>query len=319
MFGLERIGSKAGRALAGVTVAGLFALGGTATAEPIELRPNLELGDTFTQRLEMAQKIDQTVMGQPMLMTMDVAFDLETTVADVPQPGVFTLTMKYAGIEAEATGPMGAGKWKSGDPPPANPMLTGFSALDGMEITYDMDSKGKSSNIRGTEAIIEASLENVPEGMRPMMRDMMEQQFGEEQMAAMMNMGGVMYPDGPVEIGDTWSNTLELGGMMPMAVTTDMTLTDADDATATVEMTGSMKTTDDAMMNVGPGMEADMSMQGEQSGTVVFGRDKGWVRGMEMSQNIEGQLEMANPGNPQGPPMLIPMKVTIDMELETVE
>ncbi|CAN0459865.1 unnamed protein product [Ectocarpus fasciculatus] len=107
--------------------------------------------------------------------------------------------------------------------------------------------------------------------------------------------------------------------MMPMVVEATYTLADSDADTATTNMAGTLKTTDDAFMAMGPGMEAEMVMDGEQEGTVVFDLDSGWVQSMNVEQSIEGELTMPNPGNPGGPPMVIPMEITSTIELVTLD
>ncbi|MEM1097441.1 MAG: DUF6263 family protein [Planctomycetota bacterium] len=310
-----------GRVTSAITAVALFSGGAVsmAGAEAIEIKPNLEVGQTFNQRVSMNQDIEQSFMGNTMNITMDMRFDFSTEVLEETEPGVYRLKMTYDRVEAMADGPMGAGRWESGDPPPMNPMLSGFAAMDGMELTYDMDESGKASNVEGTEAMLEKAMQGVPENMRPMMRETLGEQFSNEQMAAMINMGGVLYPGKPVDVGESWTGDAELGGMMPLSISSELTLTDSDAQTATVEIAGSMKTPDGAAMTIGPGMEAEMKMDGGQNGTVVFNRDTGWADAMEMTQSFEGQLTMPNPTDPNGPEMTIPMKVDIDLTLETLD
>lgn len=309
-----RRGWRCAVAAAAVSIVALASL-----AEPVEIKPKFELGDSYQQRLVMDQNIEQTVMGNPMNISMAMEFDLTTTVEAKPADGVHTLRMKYDRVEAEVNGPMGPGAWKSGDAVPQNPMLVGFAAMDGMELSYDLSEQGDVTNLEGTDALMEKALSGVPEGMRPQMRAMFEGQFGEEQMASMIKAGHAMYPGKPVEVGDSWDQSMELGGMMPLVVEATYNLAESDGDSATTNMSGTLKTGDDAMMEVAPGMEAEMVMDGQQDGTVVFDLETGWVRSMNVEQTIKGELTMMNPGNPGGPPMVIPMNITSTIELETLE
>ncbi|MEM8783760.1 MAG: DUF6263 family protein [Planctomycetota bacterium] len=302
-----------------LAVSGLGAVGPVASAEAIEIKPNFKVGDAYAQRLQISQNIEQSFMGNDISIDMDMAFDLTTTVEAAPNDSVFTLTLKYDRVEAEVNGPMGPGAWRSGDPQPQNPMLLGFAAMDGAVIRYDYDIDGEVTNLEGTEAIVESALASVPEAMRPQLREVFESQFGEEQMATMIEAGHGVYPDAPVVIGESWEQSVVVGGVVPMKADTTYTLLAAEGVTATTAVTGTLETTEDATMPLGPGMEADMAMEGTQEGTVVFALDSGWVRSMNLEQDIEGELTMANPQNPGGPPITIPMQIETTIAVEMIE
>ncbi|MEM1444704.1 MAG: DUF6263 family protein [Planctomycetota bacterium] len=306
--------------LAKTAVAMAVAAAGTAgLAESVEIKPNFSVGDSYSQRMEMDQTIQQTVMGNPMTIEMGMNFEMTTTVDAQPDDGVYSLTVTYDRVEAEVNGPMGPGSWKTGDPSPRNPMLVGFAAMDGKKLTYDYHTSGDVTNLEGTEAIIEGALGGTPEAMRPQMREMFESQLGTEQMSEMIKAGHGMYPDKAVEVGETWQQAMDIGGMVPMSVDSTYTLDGVAGNEATASVQGTLDTLDDAMMPIAPGMEAEMQMHGTQEGTVVFALDTGWVQSMNLTQDIEGELTVPNPGNPGGPPMVIPMQMDSTISLEMME
>ncbi|MEM7576681.1 MAG: DUF6263 family protein [Planctomycetota bacterium] len=308
--------NRAWQALVGAVALGI---GGVALAEPVEIKPNFQIGSEYQQRMTMEQDIEQTVMGNPMNIAMDMMFDMTTTVAEHPDDGVFRLQIVYDRVEAEVDGPMGPGRWASGDPQPMNPMLMGFAAMDGMTLSYDYSVDGDVTNLEGTEAILDKSLAGVPQAMRAQMREMFEGQFGKEQMTEMIKAGHGIYPDRPVSVGDAWNQSLEIGGMMPMLADSTYELKDVSGNQATVDVNGILETTDDAAMAVGPGMEAEMQMQGTQDGQLTYNLDTGWIEAIQLQQTIDGELTMANPGNPEGPPMVIPMKVSSTIQVELID
>ncbi|MEO1236721.1 MAG: DUF6263 family protein [Planctomycetota bacterium] len=106
----------------------------------------------------------------------------------------------------------------------------------------------------------------------------------------MMQMSSALFPPGPVSRGDSWDDTSSIGGMMPMTVDSRITLTDFDDDTAELAVTGAIGPNADAGPFVMGETEIDAELTGTQSGTTVLDRATGVARSTTMQQEMAGGM-----------------------------
>jgi hypothetical protein len=112
---------------------------------------------------------------------------------------------------------------------------------------------------------------------------------------------------------------MELGGMFPLKLDMEYEVQKITDDGVTSKLSGTLDTAEGATMQIGPGMEASLQMNGTQEGTLTYDRDTGWITAMKMKQQIDGKLQMPNPSDPNGPTMELPMRVNTVVTVESLD
>ncbi|MEM9420742.1 MAG: DUF6263 family protein, partial [Planctomycetota bacterium] len=102
------------------------------------------------------------------------------------------------------------------------------------------------------------------------------------------------------------------GGATPMSITTQYTLKEFDDATATLGVAGDIKPHPNAEPVVMNGMEMDAEFAGTQAGQTVLDRASGWVISSTIDQDMQGGMTMNLPdGQSIDIDMIIKGKITM--------
>lgn len=288
-------------ALLGLVVAGAAwpAVSSARAQDAIDLSLNLEPGQVYVLELLIDQTIDQDIpaMNQKMVIEQLIGMTMRYDVTDrVSDAGGTWVTMTYEGIKFKMDGPMGLAEYDSADPPAQVPMMAkGMAALLGQSLEIEFLPTGEAGRIEGIAAMMQKMVEafNLPEGpAKENVKSMMQMQFNEDMVEQMVAATAGMYPGRPVSRGDSWDESVALGGMMPMQIDMDYTLEDFDPATATVDVSGKISPHPDAQPVMMGGMEMDAEFNGKQIGSVVFDRATGFLISSEITQDMDGGMTM---------------------------
>jgi hypothetical protein len=180
----------------------------SATTDAILLSYNLVAGETFTYEVGIDQRIEMTAEGNSAALGDDeipgeMAINLVGTttfshsVADGPEPGTYEVTIKGDFTDLAITGTVDGASIEDSD-------LPDFAELDPIDVTIVVDEQG---NI-------------IPQD------DELGDLFGEDLggLGGLGDFGGMgsspgqfvgpPFSEEEVTVGDTWSKTIELPGMM---------------------------------------------------------------------------------------------------------
>ena len=285
-------------------------------ADRIELTMNLQPGESHTMVLDVDQTINQNMMGQQIKMDQLIGMTMTYAGTDRPsENGGVWVEVSYDRVRFKMSGPMPVDYDSQGGGANNNPMAQGFAALVGQKLAMEFLPNGDVPNIEGVAELQQKMLDgmNLPAGpQRAAAEEALKLQFNEDMIKQMVAAMGAMYPDQPVSRGDRWDATFEMGGMTPMSVKSSYTLSDFDDATATLDVTGNIGPNPNAQPVVMSGMEMDAEFTGTQTGQVVMDRESGWLISSEIDQDMKGGMTMNLPdGQSIDIDMTIKSKVTM--------
>ncbi|MEM6853292.1 MAG: DUF6263 family protein, partial [Planctomycetota bacterium] len=276
----------------------------------IALTMNLQPGDSHTMVLDIDQTINQSLTGQQMTMDQLIGMTMTYTGLDRPSDhGGVWIEVTYDRVRFKMGGPMPVDYDSEDGSANNNPMAEGFDALVGQKLRMEFLPNGDVPNIEGIGELQQKMIDgmNLPAGpQRAAAEEALKLQFNEDMIKQMVAAMGGMYPDQPVGLGDQWEDKLEVGGMAPMSVTSTYTLTEFDDATATLAITGDIGPNPNAGPVMMSGMEMDAEFTGDQTGKVVMDRETGWVVSSEIEQNMSGGMTM---NLPDGQSMELDMEI----------
>jgi hypothetical protein len=284
-----------------------------ARGEAVQLSVKLAPGTKKTIKMLTDQKISQTVMGQSMNVDQSIGMTYSLTATGVLPDGSTTVDVTYEAVSFKTNAPGQNVDYDSTRPQQGEiPMLAKtFAAMVGAKMTMTMAPDGKVTKVDGAEAFLQKIVDGMglPEGpMRQQVMDQMKQQFSGEQLAASMQQLISTYPAKPLNVGDTWTQSQNLGaGSMPFTADTTYTVKGIDGSSVVLGL--------DSKLNAAPLFGADpsqpqMTLTGTQKGDMIVDRASGMPRKANLRQDISGKMSA------QG--MEIPMTITSNITMEAV-
>ena len=205
-----------------------------------------------------------------------------------------------------------------------------YQEMVGLTFTTVMTRNGEMVEFDGLEAMMEAmlSLVELPDEFREAASQMIEANFGEEQMRQMTGQTGLSMPDRPVAIGDTWTDSQ---GALGMEVETTYTLAGRSDGLASIDATGSLSGTEDAGFEFPglpsmPGLEMRYeNLSGALEASYELNEATGLASAYSMNMTMDTDMVMEMPqveGQPAGASsmsMSISMETTVEGTLGKAE
>ncbi|MBU1767638.1 MAG: hypothetical protein KJ648_06015, partial [Candidatus Omnitrophica bacterium] len=193
------------------------------------------------------------------------------------------------------------------------PMTSILDAIVGQSFTITITPDGHVKEVQGIDALwrrmeekIDELSEEGPE--RAAMETQMKTQYGEEALKANTENSFNMYPDNPIDIGDTWQRKTEINQGFPMIVDSIYTLKERKDGIAVIDVFAMIQTNKE----VGPmemsNMKIQYNMSGSVTGIMEMQESTGWVIRSNQNLRLTGSVIVNHPERPQ--PMSIPMSIT---------
>ncbi len=173
---------------------------------------------------------------------------------------------------------------------PSQLMSAMFGALKGKSFNLKVDREGKVTDVTGVEQIADAMVNSmkVKEEMRPMIRQAFTQQFNEQNIKEIFSQSFNIFPNKPVQVGDSWEKKVAGTSTMPMDVTTTYTVKAIKGELVTLDAKSKMNFTGGADMN------------GSQTGTMVVNAKTGLIVNSDFEQTLSGQMKMTTRGKITG-------------------
>jgi hypothetical protein len=262
---------------------------------------DLTKGATYKQHCLMEMNIDQEIMGQKIHILTKMDIKMHYDVISI-QNDLYDMQLLYDRIKMDMDA---GGMSMSFDSNTTETVATAsnmgplFKAIIGIPVSFQFDKLGKIKSITGTEKIQEAMLEAVDSNMNEQAKQQIVgtigPRFSKESISALFEQIGSYFPDKQVGIGDSWNvnTTVNNNGISLLSKIT-MTLKQIDGNVAVLNAAGNIETQEGGSVQKVQGMEAKVEVKGEQSGTVKIDMKTGWPVSVEISQKINGEMNVMN-------------------------
>ncbi len=323
----------------------------TLAVETTTLKLNLEPGQKYKRGIHMEENISQSLAGQKMDIAHTKKLGLEFAVKDVDAKGVASVKVTYRTLQEKTSSTAGAFEYDSTDPSTheGDPVANTYTAMMDEGFLMKVASNGRIVELTGFEGMFWRIAEKMVvaedemlrkksqgqlakrriEGMNRLygsregrviaVKEMLEKNpiMAEEQIRLMLICVMTPFPNGPVHVGDSWTDKMDLKAMMlPVEIESVYTLKEDKDNVVVVSSNFERTMKDPAIdYNAGLGK---MEMAGSYQRNSEIDKSSGWMIRSNAKLNISGKINM--PGNPQMPQgMIVPITVESTVTVEPTE
>ena len=186
---------------------------GKASTEYVQLRLNLEPGAKY--RMTSATQTKITIVTPPMKSQPAQKVEISGVAQNVLSydilynnpDGTTQTRLTYGNITNKMT-------MKVDGKTQAMPADSSSKALFGQSVEMKISPEGEVSDVRGLDNIWKRAFDasktpGVTPQMQKQLQDSMKKMFGESFMKKIMQQAGLMFPENPVRIGDSWTRRIE--------------------------------------------------------------------------------------------------------------
>jgi hypothetical protein len=261
------------------------------TQAQIKLSFNPEKGERYLYLAKMENASKQQMMGQEISVNMLMDILYEMNIQDKNADGIVT-EYTYREIRMSTSTPMGKMKYdsKNGSENPTEietMMMQLYGGMIGKQFRVTFDANGAVQSLSGLDSImldVTKSLSSNPQ-TRQIAAAMM-QMFDENTVRNTFEQSFKIYPDKPVNVGDTWNSSFNLliAGM-DNKMNSIFTLKSINGNTVLVDVASTI----DFQINM-DGAEGQVT--GEQRGETKLCLKTGMPERSVITQNTQGNIKM---------------------------
>jgi hypothetical protein len=289
----------------------VFLCGSGAAAT--ELQWKLAKGKTYYQRDVVVQQIIQTVMGQEQKIDQTIGLGYKLQVLDVDAQGNMRIRYTYLWSRLKQVNPMAKIDYDSSKESPVPTGAESFAALIGQSYTVKMTPKGKILDVNGVEQVREAVLKKLSPGAAAAMgMNPVTEYLNSETLRQMTEAAMAIYPDKPVNPGESWSKEITMTVTFKMVIQSKWTLQKEDGGVATIALAATMRTDPNAATVEAEGMKMRFVLSGPQEGTLQVSEATGLITTAKEHSQLKGDMQILSAADAP-PTMSIPM--TIDTQI----
>jgi hypothetical protein len=279
------------------------------------LELKLDKGKTYYERSLIDQKITQDLMGQQQVINMTIGAIQKIDILDVDGQGNMQTRRTYAWTRLKQGGPMMGVDYDSSQQttPPAG--AEGFAALVGQSYVVRVSPQGKVLEITGMEQVAEAVRKKSPATDAAQGPDALSPFIDKDAVKEMIENSLAVYPDKPVEPGDSWTRKQLTNRGFAMITESKWTLQKREGGVATIATAASVKTDPNGAPMVAQGMAMKMELSGGQEGTITMDEATGLARANRGRQQLKGEIKIG--ASAEGPFNMMAIPMTIDTTFAT--
>ena len=276
-------------------------------ADKYTLELNLEKGKTYKHHGITDMKMTMNAMGQEIDMDMksEICTHFEVTGKN---DDVYDIKATYQKIKVNMGAPMPFNV-DSEAPEQASDKNAGDLIKSFTEIHFDiqLNKQGKVLSVIGAEKLEEKLNSTANEQFK----QMFGQQFSEKAVQATIEQMLTYFPGNSVDLNESWDVARNINSAgFDIIVKMKFTLKEVKDDVAQIDCTATLTTPEGGAVLQIQGMDANVSMKGEQAGTFQVDMKTGWIVRSEMIQKSTQDIDIM--GQAMQQKMEVKVTVTAD-------
>ncbi|MDR0714174.1 MAG: DUF6263 family protein [Bacteroidales bacterium] len=260
----------------------------------VSLKYTLKKGEVFKTNVMSEIDMLQKIMDQEVRFNFEYTMKSVFKVKEVINDG-YVLEMRYTGIKMRTGVADKVIVFDSNDSETTdmqqnlNPVL---KAMIDQPVEITMSRTGKIQSVEGFDAILEAMYNSSEGNIASAMQQQLKSQFGSPT-SVQSFITQNYFPDHPVNTGDSWNfkETVNISNIS-IGVDVKQTLKRIEDEVIVLDMEGVISTPEGYETEVN-GMKVKQSLNGTQKGETIMDRHTGWVVSSQITQTLEGKMEIS--------------------------
>ncbi len=277
-------------------------------AQKTDLSLNLKKDEVYKQRMNSTATVNQEVNGQQMKMVVSLQGSMSYKVLTV-LPTDYILDVQYDDLAMTMEMPQGKMEFRSDKNDPNDVFSTVLSKMIGQSIEIKMTNKGKILEVNKVDALFNKvfeDLSHISEEKLAPLRAQIEKAYGEAAFKGSIEMVTAIFPDKPMNIGDTWEVKTNLESGIAGVMTTEYVFTESNSDYMLITGNSHIKTADKDAYIEANGMPTKYDLKGTMLSTIKVDKETGWILEAKTDQTMQGKVHIKeNPQLPQG--LVIPM------------
>lgn len=267
-------------------------------AQTIQLQMNLKKEQQYTQTTNAKITVDQVIEGNTITFFMNITGGVSYNVKEVTENG-YWLETSYDSLKLT----MDAGFMNIEMNSEADENVTDSISMIYNNIMKSMIDKsfqvkmlknGSIEDIKNIDNLYNTVFDadpQLPEEVKEKIISQLKKSYGKDAFKGNLEMASPVFPDHPVEKGDTWTNETALKSAFIVGkINTTFKLLDFDDKKIILEGNSVIKTYADSVEN-NKLTEIRYDLSGKMNNTMTIDRESGWTLASEVKQNLAGEGE----------------------------
>ena len=266
--------------------------GKTGPQGKVTLKLNLKAGESYPVSFTSVEKVTEKVgPDKEETGTRTIGFSVTFTPSKVEPDGAVHGTYAYDAVRIAIQTPNTNLDYDSarGGPVPDDLNAEALAVFVGKKVDVVLTPHGKIQALTGADKIVAAVVEStgLPAAIRGNIDRQLIQRFGEHAIRANLEQLTAIFPERPVEVGETWEveqkQVLNRGELLTGKATS--TFKSAVGGKVTLEIKGGLKTEPGAP---GPEPDSTVSLDGTYTGTIEIDQASGWISAGDIRKQVRG-------------------------------
>lgn len=286
----------------------LFTLLFVASFGQTTLQLNLEEGKTYNQITLANSKVSQTVGGQSVDVEIVIAGNMSYKVISAGSDS-YEMDVQYTELSMNMKTMQGEASFSSESPSEGDIMSMLLSNMKKNPFSVTLMKNGKIDKITNMDAMFNAMFEGMgplTDEQKSQMTDQMRQSFGESALKGNLELATAVFPDKPVNKGDTWEIQTAISSTISADVTNTFTYEGKDGDYDVITGSGNFKT-DPSKTSSANGMAMTYDLSGTMDSKLKLDPTTGWIIEAQITQNMEGNASVQG----MNIPMILKSSTTI--------
>ena len=164
-----------------------------------------------------------------------------------------------------------------------------LGAIAGISFDVQLTKSGKVLSVKGLDKLTEKidAIDNAQ------YKQMLGQQFSESAVQKLIEQTSAYFPGKPVATGDVWDMAMNLNSNgIDIIEKIQITLKEVKGKVAILGFAGTVATPEGGSVAKMNGMDAKVSMDGTQAGTIQLNKETGWSISSEINQKTTSNIEI---------------------------
>lgn len=268
----------------------LLSVGSTAMAQEVELAYNFKKDQQFRLTVRTNQVIEQDLGGFTQTIQNLIESDIQFKVVEVHSDSA-QLEVVYKNLYFSLDGPMGEGIVMSSQGDAKDPINKIMRSMVNNPFYVHISKLGKILSVEGMDEVlgkINESLNLLDDNIKESIQSSIDNQFGEESFKSSFMTGLIVYPDRPLQVGDTWTSQLIDYSTVPLDMNTTWQLKNLRKQTANIEGNSTLQSKEKVNNNNSDG--DDIIMTGTNNIRAVINISTGWLQESTQTSDISGAM-----------------------------